>query len=66
MVNAENEKYVALLRGGAWIEIKGPDVFDQATPSHSFAGVRGLKFKEPGEDKYEIVSHSFAGVRGLK
>ena len=58
---------VALLRGGAWIEIttmkKLSTTFKR---SHSFAGVRGLKSFCPYPFDNYIMSHSFAGVRGLK
>ena len=58
---------VALLRGGAWIEIPlelASNSFSAA--SHSFAGVRGLKYTVQIDPYRPSPSHSFAGVRGLK
>ena len=47
---------VALLRGGAWIEIAfvAPVVFPDFL-SHSFAGVRGLKFSQGKEGLHRPV-----------
>ena len=39
---------VALLRGGAWIEIDQHPITGYDYASHSFAGVRGLKFEIVG------------------
>ena len=58
---------VALLRGGAWIEMVKPvSVTCGWRLSHSFAGVRGLKSRLRGPVSDDDRSHSFAGVRGLK
>ena len=44
LVDVANEKgIVALLRGGAWIEIYVHSDMSRVAMSHSFAGVRGLK-----------------------
>ena len=58
---------VALLRGGAWIEISFKrNLPEDLSKSHSFAGVRGLKSKGNRSSTGTAWSHSFAGVRGLK
>ena len=58
---------VALLRGGAWIEMMiASSVENGQPPSHSFAGVRGLKYAKKLAETTKDKSHSFAGVRGLK